>query len=313
MKDIMRKRQTSVQSILQEMCQRHQANKKWNTASLYLSAITKINNFTKGKEIPINSITPRWLKSFESFMRSSGNGWNTISTYMRILNAAFNEAVLENKASFKPLLFNKVYTGVVADRGNALDLQQMEKLVKLCFDKESPLKPKLQRTLQYFVLMFLLRGMPFVDMAYLKKRELKRNIISYRRMKTGRPLVVELEEAALVLLRLLSNKDKSSPYLFPFLHHPDGSEKAHKEYKIALRNINNHLNTISGILGIQQRITTYTARHTWVTIAFMCNINTAVISQSVGHSSIKVTETYLKPFQQAAINAANKQVIQSVM
>ena len=161
--------------------------------------------------------------------------------------------------------------------------------------------------------MFLLRGMPFVDLVYLKKKDLHHQTISYRRMKTGRPLVVEMEEPALLLLNTLSNKNDSSPYLFPFLHHPDGSEKAHKEYRTALKSFNNRLEAIGKELGIQQKITTYTARHTWVTIAFTCNISSAIISQSVGHSSIKVTEIYLKPFQQAAINAANKQVIQQVM
>ena len=309
----MRKFTKSIQSVLLELYKQHQSNKKWNTASLYRSVIIKVNKFSKGKEIPINNISPSWLKSFEAYLRSSGNCWNTISTYMRILNAAYNEAVITNNATFKPLLFNKVYTGVVSDRQNALDVQDMEKLIKQCFDKDSPLKPILQQTLQYFVLMFLLRGMPFVDMVYLKKKDLKHNTISYRRMKTGRPLVVEMEEPAVLLLNALSNKNESSPYLFPILHHPDGSEKAHKEYRTALKSFNNRLETIGKELDIQQKITTYTARHTWVTIAFTCNISSAIISQSVGHSSIKVTEIYLKPFQQAAINTANKQVIQQVM
>ena len=309
----MRKQKKSIQVMLQEMSLRHRSNKKWSTASLYDSVVTKINKFSIGKEVLFNDITPGWLKSFEGFLRASGNSWNTVSTYMRILNAAYNEAVMSDNATFKPLLFNKVYTGVVADRENALDARQMETLIKLSLDQGSTLKPYLQQTLQYFVLMFLLRGMPFVDMAFLKKSELKRNVISYRRMKTGRYLVVELEDQAITLLHQLANKNKLSPYLFPFIHYPDGSEKAYKEYKTVLRRFNNRLCTIAKLLGIDQKVTTYTARHTWVTIAFICNINSAVISQSVGHSSIKVTETYLKPFQQAAIKAANKQVIQYVM
>lgn len=309
----MHKSTKSIQSMLLELYKQHQSNKKWNTASLYRSVIIKVNKFTKGKDIPINNISPRWLKSFEAYLRSSGNCWNTISTYMRILNAAYNEAVISNNAPFRPLLFNKVYTGVVSDRQNALDVRDMEILIKQCFDNDRPLKPILQQTLQYFVLMFLLRGMPFVDLAYLKKKDLRQNTISYRRMKTGRPLVVDMEEPAALLLNALSNKNESSPYLFPILHHPDGSEKAHKEYRTALKSFNNRLEAIGKELGIQQKITTYTARHTWVTIAFTCNISSAIISQSVGHSSIKVTEIYLKPFQQAAINAANKQVIQQVM
>ena len=309
----MRKTRKTIQVLLQEMCEQHQSNKKWNTASLYSSVITKVNKFSKGKDILLDAITPTWLKSFEAYLRSTGNCWNTVSTYMRILNAAYNEAVMNGCAKFRPLLFNKVYTGVVSDRQNALDIHDMEKLLKQCFSQSDILKPKQQETLQYFVLMFLLRGMPFVDMVYLKKSELKRNIISYRRMKTGRPLVVEVEDPAKHLIQILMSHDESSPYLFPFLHHADGTQEAYKEYKTILKGFNNRLNAIGKALGVSQKITTYAARHTWVTIAFNCNINTAIISQSVGHSSIKVTEIYLKPFQQAAINDANRRVIQAVM
>ena len=299
--------------MLEELCNQHKLNKKWSTAALYSSVIKKINGFTQDKDVYLNDISSSWLKSFEGYMRSNGNSWNTVSTYMRILHTAINEAVMTSQATFRPLLFNKVYTGVVADRQNALEPKEMEKLIKLSLSKKSPLKPVLQQTLQYFVLSFMLRGMPLVDIAFLKKKEWKRGMIAYRRLKTGRSLVVELEEPAIKLINILMDKETTSPYLFPLLHYPDDSENAYKEYKKILKLFNYRLKVISKLLNIDHLITTYTARHSWVTIAFMCNINTAIISQSVGHSSIKVTETYLKPFQQKAINEANKKVLRYVM
>ena len=109
------------------------------------------------------------------------------------------------------------------------------------------------------------------------------------------------------------NKDLSSPYLFPIIHHPDGSLEAYKEYQAALKTLNKHLVAIGKYLKINQKLSSYTARHTWATMAFICNINPAIISQSMGHSSIKVTETYLKPFQQNIINEANKAVLKYVI
>ncbi len=47
-----------------------------------------------------------------------------------------------------------------------------------------------QKTKIFFVLMFMLRGIPFVDLAYLHKRDLQGNTLSYRRRKTGRALTV---------------------------------------------------------------------------------------------------------------------------
>ena len=232
---------------------------------------------------------------------------------MRVLRAVYNEAVMEEVATYKPYIFNKVYTGVEANRENALEANVMKRLIQIALKRRALLRPSLQLSLQCLVLMFMLRGLPFVDLSFMKKSEYKGNIIAYRRKKTDRYLVVQLDKTAQVLIKSLMNKDQSSPYLFPIIHHPDGSLEAYKEYQAALKTLNKHLVAIGKYLKINQKLSSYTAQHTWATMAFICNINPAIISQSMGHSSIKVTETYLKPFQQKIINEVNKAVLKYVM
>jgi integrase len=57
---------------------------------------------------------------------------------------------------------------------------------------------------------------------------------------------------------------------------------------------------------------TYAARHTWATMAYHCEIHPGIISEAMGHSSITVTETYLKPFSNRKIDEANQRVISFV-
>ena len=57
---------------------------------------------------------------------------------------------------------------------------------------------------------------------------------------------------------------------------------------------------------------TYTARHTWATTAYHCEIHPGIISEAMGHSSITVTETYLKPFHNKKIDEANKKIVDFV-
>ena len=57
---------------------------------------------------------------------------------------------------------------------------------------------------------------------------------------------------------------------------------------------------------------TYCFRHTWATTAYYCEIHPGIISEAMGHSSITVTETYLKPFRSKKIDEANKQVLDFV-
>ena len=65
--------------------------------------------------------------------------------------------------------------------------------------------------------MFMLRGIPFVDLAYLHKRDLQGNVLSYRRRKTGRALTVSLTPEAMQMVRMVANRNPDSPYLFPIL------------------------------------------------------------------------------------------------
>lgn len=56
----------------------------------------------------------------------------------------------------------------------------------------------------------------------------------------------------------------------------------------------------------------YILCHTWATLAFYMGIPVGIICQSLGHSSVRVTETYLKPFENERIDKANRKLISSV-
>ena len=112
--------------------------------------------------------------------------------------------------------------------------------------------------------MFSLRGMPFVDLAYLRKSDLRGNVITYRRRKTGRPLSVTLTPEAMALVKKYMNRDSSSPYLFPLLRSREGTKEAYREYQLALRSFNQQLMLLGELLGLGDKLSSYTARHTWV-------------------------------------------------
>ncbi len=116
--------------------------------------------------------------------------------------------------------------------------------------------------------MFMLRGIPFVDLAYLHKRDLQGNTLSYRRRKTGRALTVSLTPEAMQMVRMIANKDKDSPYLFPILQSEEGTEAAYREYQSALRAFNQRLAVLRQCLGMQSALSSYAARHTWATMAY---------------------------------------------
>ena len=283
----------------------------FGTAHIYRSSLNAIIAYGGKRDFAFREVTPEWLKGFEIHLRSRGCSWNTVSTYLRTFRAVYNRAVDRRMAPYVPHLFRSVYTGTRADRKRALCEEDMKKVfTKL--PQSSAVSPAMRRAQELFVLMFLLRGLPFVDLAYLRKSDLRGDVITYRRRKTGRPLSVTLTPEAMFLLQKYMNRDKRSPYLFPILRSAEGSPEAYREYQLALRHFNYQLELLGRFLGLKDRLSSYTARHTWATTAYYCEIHPGIISEAMGHSSITVTETYLKPFRSKKIDEANKQVLDFV-
>ena len=287
------------------------AEGNFGTAHVYRSTLNIVTTFHGSRYLDFHQVNPEWLKDFEVYLRSRGSSWNTVSTYLRVLRAVYNRAVDLRKAEYIPHLFRSVYTGTRADRMRALEDEDMRKVFSR-LSKSSTIPSDLRRTKELFILMFLLRGMPFVDLAYLRKSDLRDNVITYRRRKTGRSLSVTLTPEAMILIKKYMNRDSSSPYLFSFLKSREGTKEAYREYQLALRSFNQRLMLLGELLGLGDKLSSYTARHTWATTAYYCEIHPGIISEAMGHSSITVTETYLKPFQDKKIDEANKQVLDFV-
>ncbi len=157
-------------SFMKEVANGLRESGNYGTAHIYRSSLNAVIAFHGSDKLPFKKVTQEFLKSFESYLRRKNCSWNTVSTYMRTLRAVYNRAVDRHMAPYVPHHFRYVYTGTRADRKRALDKEDMGRLMKelpkrLCLENKD-----LQRTRGFFFLMFLLRGIPFVDLAYLKKR-----------------------------------------------------------------------------------------------------------------------------------------------
>ena len=300
-----------VLTFMKQVANGLQVEGNFGTAHVYRSSLNAIIAYRGKSDFFFSEVTSEWLKGFEVHLRNRGCSWNTVSTYMRTFRAVYNRAINLRKAPYVPYLFRFVYTGTRADHKRALADDDMKK-VFVNLSRKAGVSLPVRQAQELFILMFLLRGMPFVDLAYLCKSDLRDNVITYRRRKTGHPLSVTLTPEAMILIKKYMNRDSSSPYLFSFLKSREGTKEAYREYQLALRSFNQRLMLLGELLGLGDKLSSYTARHTWATTAYYCEIHPGIISEAMGHSSITVTETYLKPFQDKKIDEANKQVLDFV-
>lgn len=322
-------------SYMQAVIEKLEADKKRSAVHTYTYALKSVTEFYggEGTPMPVDEVfTPGRLKEYEEWMKLEGmrkkNGepkglsLNTISTYMRSLKAVYNRLADDKTLVYNSKLFDDVYTKVESQTKRALEAEQMNTLLQADMEE---LPKGVRCALAYFLLMFLFRGMPFIDLAYLRKQDVKGKCIIYSRHKTGRQMVVRIPKKAEELLEEFRNKNTGSIYLFPILDgeseekeqdRKNGKVKKDKElymnYLRVLRNFNLKLGKIAALLLPGVKLSSYTARHTWATLAFHSGVSIGIICKALGHSSVKVTETYLKPFENEKVDAANDELIISV-
>lgn len=290
---------------------------RFGTAHVYRSTLRTFIAYWQEhhaqSSIPMKAVfTTASLKDFERHMQERMLRMNTISTYMRMLRAIYYRALKKGFVLYVPGLFDHVYTGTRADTKRALPATDMGQLLNVKPSREH----ELAEAQIWFALLFLLRGMPFADLARLRKCDLQDGVITYRRQKTGRPLTVHLIPQAAELIRFCADRRPESPYLLDILwddnelnHAPIGSLEEYHRYQNVLRNFNRRLKKLAITLGILTKISSYAARHTWATIAYHKKCAVGIISNALGHSSVKVTETYLKPFDNDELDKTNRMII----
>ena len=290
---------------------------KFPAMHVYACTLRSYEKFCAEERYPKNTtaslsmqeiFTPERLKEYEDWLAGQQSSPNTISTYMRTLQAVYKRWMSPGIEGYNPVLFKDVYTKVESRTKRALTAEQMEQLRNTDF---SVLTLRQQQVLTYFLLMFMLRGMPFIDLAHLRKSDLRNRRITYRRHKTGKLMVVDVPPDAMRLLQKYRDKTDSE-YLFPLLHGGLFMEEHHHRYQETLRHFNRELARLMKQLLPGVSVSSYTARHTWATLAYHSGVPVGLISQSLGHSSIRVTMTYLKPFDAEVIDRINRQVISLV-
>ena len=280
-----------------------------STAHVYKNALFSFCKFCGISNVSFRQVTRERLRLYGQYLCECGLKPNTVSTYMRMLRSIYNRGVEAGNTPYVPRLFGDVYTGVDVRQKKALPIDELHKLLY-----EDPKSERLRRTQAIAALMFQFCGMSFADLAHLEKSSLDSNVLRYNRVKTKTPMSVEVLDSAKEMIEQLRNKQESLPdcpdYLFDILR---GDKKrkdvaSYREYQSALRRFNNSLKDLARVLHLKSPVSSYTFRHSWATTAKYRGVSIEMISESLGHKSIKTTQIYLKGFgleERTKVNKGN--------
>lgn len=280
---------------------------RYSTAHVYKNAVLSFTKFCDTPDVSFGQISRDSLRRYGQYLYEYGLKPNTVSTYMRMLRSIYNRGVEAGIARFIPRLFRDVFTGVDVRQKKALPADELHTLLY-----KTPRTEHLVRTQAIARLMFQFCGMPFCDFAYLEKSALEHGILRYNRVKTGTPMSLEILDASKKEMNRLLNTNSPGEnypdYLFNIMKGDKNrkDKEGYKEYQTALRRFNNQLKSLSRELHLKSIVTSYTIRHSWATNAKYQGIPIEMISESLGHKSIKTTQTYLKGFGLKERTEANR-------
>lgn len=278
---------------------------KKKTASNYTCAFKHFRQFMKERDIAVGDLTVGLMKDFQHYLVSTGLRMNTVSLYNRELRAVYNYALDEEIIQTDKRPFRKSFTGQEKTRKRAVSQDVVKSLVRFPLTA----KKQLEFARDLFLFSIYMQGMPFVDIAHLKKDQMKNGFISYKRKKTNQYLTVKLHDKAKAIIHKYQTGDPDCPYLFPILYDP--RRKAFVKYASALRLHNKRLRRISELMGLDEPLTSYVARHTWASLARRCGIHDSIISEAMGHNNLETTTIYLTSLDTGLIASANFKVIAS--
>lgn len=266
---------------------------------IYNTTLNGIERFSNGKDVSFEQITTDWLKKYEKFLLSEGKSYNTIGIHMRnirtIVNAAKKDGIV--KEAFYPFGGDGYEIKSGEGRKLALTIDQIGKI----YNFDNGFRATRQYR-DYWMFLYFCNGINMADFVKLKYSNILNGEIFFVRQKTERMTKSRKEIRAVItaeiqaIIEKWGNPPSPNNYIFPIL---DGSENAvqlKKKTQFATRVINKHMAIIAKELGIE-KISTYTARHSFATVLKRSGANIAYISESLGHNDVETTENYLASFE----------------
>ena len=272
------------------------------TAKTYRDALASFSRFRNGEDIAIDALDAELMNQYEAWLKAQGVKRNSSSCYLRTLRTLYRKAVEKGLATDKDI-FRRVFTGFASTVKRALPLDTIRTIRRLSLPDGSDLA----FSRDMFMLCIYLQGISFVDMAYLKKDDIKNGLLHYSRKKTGQSISIGWELVMQEIVDTYAHLTVGSPYLLPIITKQDGTER--RQYERMEHKVNRLLKKIGALVGLQIPLTTYVGRHCWASTMRDMGVSLSIVSKGLGHESLRTTQIYLSSIDTEGVVKANRQLI----
>ncbi|MEX2632629.1 MAG: site-specific integrase [Balneolales bacterium] len=285
----------------------------WNWKKKKVS-IEKLKKFNKSDYLPFNAINGDMIERFCLFLKNKPykNVNNTIAKNIEHIKTIYRRAHkhLNTELRLDVIEYTVKMTKTKKDK---LTIEQIRALEALKLDHGSALCT----ARDVFMFAFYTGGIRFGDMCRLKWENISGDYLHYTMGKTANHTTVKLLSKARSILERYK-KDDPKVYIFPLLRNDrDYSDPIFEQRAISSRNvlINRNLQILAKMdemvkTGITANISTHIARHSFADYARTKEMSLYDVSKILGHSNLKITETYLKSFDQESVDNAMEKLFE---
>jgi len=293
-------------------------------ASFKRFAIFKKVTLSNSPKLPFQIVTPSFLKEYEKWMLKFGKApqrkdgpetpasITTIAMYCRNVRTIFNEAIDAGVITIENYPFSKKSGFRIPKANNKKKALSEDVILAIMNFPCKPGKPdtpgsEQEKARDLWIFSYLCNGLNFTDICSIKQSDVNfiDGSIEIYRSKTKDTkreemdkIKITLSSQTIAIIQKWGTSEKSpNAYLFPFIDNQMSLERKKAAIKQVIKNTNYHLNQISAALGLEVKINTYEARHTFATTLLRSEVPLAFISQSLGHTSISTTQAYLGSFE----------------
>ena len=293
---------TDVYSYYAETINRLRKNGRLGTASNYQCSMNSLKKFLA--KLSFRDITLEFLKDYEAWLLTNGKSISTVGIYLRPLRAIINEAIDEGVISREiNYAFGKRKYQIPAAKNikKALTIDEL----KMIIDYEALPGTWFEKARDFFIFSYLCNGINIKDIALLKYKNIDGEYIHFTRAKTQHTnrtasttiSIFILDEISVIIERWKNKDTDIENYVFPILERDISAERELRLIQQFTKMVNRYIKHVTASVGISKQVTSYYARHSFATILRNSGAPTAFISESLGHTSTKTTESYLDSFE----------------
>lgn len=278
---------------------------RFGNANTYYAVIKVLEKFTGGNDIKFNEVNYDFLKRFESWHFSRGNSVNGLSAYMRTIKAIFNKAIKSDVVSRDAYPFTHYRIKTTPTEKRALDIGSIKSIMLLKLEETD----SLFHYRNFFLASYMLYGISFMDLAFLKVQNIIDNRIKFQRKKTSKPYDINITPQLKEILSFYLKSKHKSDFIFPIVKR-DTFELQYKDVLWARKRYNKGLKEIAAKCNIEQRLTSYVSRHSFATQAMLQDVPLQAISAMLGHNRLSTTQVYLKSLPSEILDNYNKKLVE---